>query len=196
MVASSVAPFYVVLSRNLCSTVASSAAPFCVVLHPVVILRSFRDRVEVLQVSVPLSLSLSRHHTFVRYKATYPLLAANYLGCRAYCRKDWAIPGPFFEAVPISAPDQSRPTLVRVRAGSPALTPRHMSKPRPNWADVTSTEPTDFTQPRPHVTQSFFMVRAAILIKRQLFLMNSTILQVWTQSFWHTFLRFFAQSFC
>jgi hypothetical protein len=72
-----------------------------VVLYQVVILRSFRDRVKVLQVSVSLSLSLSRHHTFVRYKATYPLLAANYLGCKAYCREDRAIPGPFFEAVPI-----------------------------------------------------------------------------------------------
>jgi hypothetical protein len=81
--------------------VANLAAPFCVVLHPVVILRSFGDRVEVLQVSVPLSPSLSRHHTFVRYKAIYPLLAANYLGYKAYCCEDRAILGPFFEAVPI-----------------------------------------------------------------------------------------------
>jgi hypothetical protein len=52
---------------------------------------------------VPLSPSLSRHHTFVRYKATYPLLAANYLGCKAYCREDQAILGPSFEAVPITS---------------------------------------------------------------------------------------------
>jgi hypothetical protein len=56
---------------------------------------------------VPLSPSLSRHHTFVRYKATYLLLAANYLGCKAYCRDDQAIPGPFFEAVPINLPDEA-----------------------------------------------------------------------------------------
>jgi hypothetical protein len=73
------------------------------VLHPVVILRSFGDRIDVLQILVPLSPSLSRHHTFVRYKATYPLLAANYLGCKAYCREDQAILGPSFEAVPITS---------------------------------------------------------------------------------------------
>jgi hypothetical protein len=54
----------------------------------------------------------------------------------------------------------------------------------------------DAIRPRPRVTQSFFMVRAVILIKHQLFFMNSSILQVWTQSFWHTFSGFFAQSFC
>jgi hypothetical protein len=95
--------------------VASSAALFCVVLHQVVILRSFGDRVEVLQVSVSPSPSLGHHHTFVRYKATYPLLAANYLGCKAYCREDRAIPGPFFEAVPIKC---GVCVLISTRGGS------------------------------------------------------------------------------
>jgi hypothetical protein len=51
-----------------------------------------------------------------------------------------------------------------------------MSKPRPDRADAAPTKLTDLARPRPRTTQSFFVVRVAILIKRQLFLTNSAIL--------------------
>jgi hypothetical protein len=43
-------------------------------LAPVVVLRSFGDRVEVLAISVSLSPSFGLHPTLARYKASYPLI--------------------------------------------------------------------------------------------------------------------------
>jgi hypothetical protein len=43
-------------------------------LAPVVVLRSFGDRVEVLAISVSLSPSFGLHPTMARYKASYPLI--------------------------------------------------------------------------------------------------------------------------
>jgi hypothetical protein len=55
--------------------------------------------------------------------------------------------------------------------------PRAMwSKLRPDRADVAPIEPTDLARPRPRVTQSFFTVRSAILIKHQLFLSFRSII--------------------
>jgi hypothetical protein len=63
------------------------------------------------------------------------------------------------------------PTQVRV--GSPTLIPCHMVQAtdltQPRGPDVAPTEPTDLAQLRSHVTQSFFTVHSAILIKHQLF---------------------------
>jgi hypothetical protein len=43
--------------------------------------------------------------------------------------------------------DQFLRTPVWVGAGSPVLTPRHMSKPRPDRADTAPIEPTDLARP-------------------------------------------------
>jgi hypothetical protein len=56
------------------------------------------------------------------------LLAANYLGCKAYCREDRAIPGPFFEATPISS--------------SPELNTKKLNN-FPSFTSVTYTASTD-----------------------------------------------------
>jgi hypothetical protein len=111
---------------------------------------------------VPLSPSLSRHHTFVRYKATYPLLAANYLGCKAYCREDRAIPGPFFEAVPITHSPTSPLSIFFFTSFLLPCQPTHRPSTSPPWP----RGPTHFTRPNTPARDPCSWVDAPLLAAR------------------------------
>jgi hypothetical protein len=71
---------------------------------------------------------------------------------------------------------ESHARLRRSESACPRWPHTTWSKPHPDRVDAALTEPMDLTRPRPRATQTFFVVRSAILRKRHLFLSFRTVI--------------------